>query len=74
MTLKFDDILDVLFSSQATVAMIVAVVLDLTYQVKASKIDRGMPWWAKFRTFKDDIRSEEFYSLPFNLHKFFPPT
>lgn len=70
----FNDILDVIFSSQATVALIVAVLLDVSYRVKTSKIDRGMPWWVKFRTFKGDIRSEEFYSLPFNLHKFFPPT
>jgi nucleobase transporter 1/2 len=64
----------VLFSSPATVAMIVAVFLDNTYRVEASKIDQGMPWWAKFCTFKDDVRSEEFCSLPFSLHKFFPPT
>lgn len=70
----FNDILDVLFSSPATVALIVAVFLDSTYHVKASKIERGMPWWAKFRSFKGDNRNEEFYSLPFNLHKFFPPT
>lgn len=70
----FNDILDTLFSSPATVALIVAVLLDNTYDVKASKKDRGMPWWARFRSFKGDSRNEEFYSLPFNLHKFFPPT
>jgi nucleobase transporter 1/2 len=34
--------------------------------------DRGYHWWDKFRSFKTDSRSEEFYSLPFNLNKFFP--
>ena len=55
-------------------ALIVGVFLDNTYDVKDSKKDRGMPWWSNFRTFKGDSRNEEFYSLPFNLHKFFPPT
>lgn len=70
----FNDIIDTVFSSAVTVAFIVAVFLDNTYNVEASKKDRGMPWWAKFRTFKGDNRSEEFYSLPFHLHRFFPPT
>jgi nucleobase transporter 1/2 len=71
---QFNDILETLFSSPATVALIVGVFLDNTYDVEDSKKDRGMPWWAKFRTFKGDSRNEEFYSLPFNLHRFFPPT
>jgi hypothetical protein len=28
----------------------------------------------KFRKFKGDNRNEEFYTLPFNLNRFFPPT
>jgi hypothetical protein len=28
----------------------------------------------KFRTFRGDNRNEEFYTLPFNLNRFFPPT
>lgn len=71
---QFNDMVDTVFSSAATVALIVAVFLDNTYHVEASKKDRGMPWWAKFRTFKGDSRSEEFYSLPWQLHRFFPPT
>jgi hypothetical protein len=34
--------------------------------------DRGDHLWDRFRSFKTDPRSEEFYSLPFNLNKFFP--
>jgi nucleobase transporter 1/2 len=71
--LQFNDIIDTIFTSNVTVAFIVAIVLDNTYNVKASKKDRGMPWWANFRSFSKDSRTEEFYSLPFQLHKFFPP-
>ncbi|KAK7372611.1 hypothetical protein VNO80_05997 [Phaseolus coccineus] len=70
----FNAFLNTLFSSPATVGLIVAVLLDNTLEVERSKKDRGMPWWVKFRTFKGDNRNEEFYTLPFNLNRFFPPT
>uniref|UniRef100_A0A0C9S7V8 TSA: Wollemia nobilis Ref_Wollemi_Transcript_7527_2810 transcribed RNA sequence n=1 Tax=Wollemia nobilis TaxID=56998 RepID=A0A0C9S7V8_9CONI len=70
----FNDILNVIFSSPATVAGFVAFFLDNTLQMRESTTlkDRGWHWWEKSRTFKKDPRSEEFYSLPFDLHKFFP--
>lgn len=51
-----------------------AYFLDNTIHKKDSSIrkDRGKHWWAKFKSFKGDTRSEEFYSLPFNLNKYFP--
>lgn len=66
--------INVPFSSEAFVAGSLALFLDATLHGKDStaKKDRGMNWWAKFRSFKTDTRSEEFYSLPFNLNKFFP--
>ncbi|XP_020202602.1 nucleobase-ascorbate transporter 1 [Cajanus cajan] len=70
----FNAFLNTLFSSAPTVGLIVAVLLDNTLEVERSKKDRGMPWWVKFRTFKGDNRNEEFYTLPFNLNRFFPPT
>ncbi|KAL2316995.1 hypothetical protein Fmac_030871 [Flemingia macrophylla] len=70
----FNAFLNTLFSSATTVGLIVAVLLDNTLEVERSKKDRGMPWWVKFRTFKGDNRNEEFYTLPFNLNRFFPPT
>ncbi|GLT68324.1 hypothetical protein SLA2020_405700 [Shorea laevis] len=72
----FNDFLNTIFFSSPTVALIVAVFLDntLDYKDKDSAKDRGMPWWAKFRTFKGDGRNEEFYTLPFNLNRFFPPS
>ncbi|CAI0398754.1 unnamed protein product [Linum tenue] len=70
----FNDIVNVPFSSEAFVAGVVAYFLDTTLHKKDSSIrkDRGKHWWDKFKSFKSDTRSEEFYSLPFNLNKYFP--
>jgi len=70
----FNDMINVPFSSKPFVAVLVAFLLDNTIQVRDSGVrrDRGYHWWDKFRSFKTDSRSEEFYSLPFNLNKFFP--
>ncbi|KAI9199043.1 hypothetical protein LWI28_026394 [Acer negundo] len=70
----FNDFLNTIFFSSPTVALIIAVFLDNTLDYKDSARDRGMPWWVKFRTFKGDSRNEEFYTLPFNLNRFFPPS
>ncbi|KAF5472948.1 hypothetical protein F2P56_009603 [Juglans regia] len=70
----FDDFLNTIFFSSSTVALIVAIFLDNTLDYKNSARDRGMPWWVKFRNFKGDSRNEEFYTLPFNLDRFFPPS
>ncbi|KAL4633940.1 hypothetical protein ACB092_04G160200 [Castanea dentata] len=69
----FNDIVNVPFSSEAFVAGLVAYFLDNTLHRDPSiRKDRGKHWWDKFRSFKGDTRSEEFYSLPFNLNKYFP--
>ncbi|KAE8124174.1 hypothetical protein FH972_019081 [Carpinus fangiana] len=70
----FNDIVNVPFSSEAFVAGCVAYFLDNTLHRRDGGIrkDRGKHWWDKFRSFKTDTRSEEFYSLPFNLNKYFP--
>ncbi|CAN0914393.1 Nucleobase-ascorbate transporter 1 [Linum grandiflorum] len=70
----FNAFVNAIFQSPATVGLMVAVFLDNTLEVEKSKKDRGMPWWVKFRTFRGDNRNEEFYTLPFNLNRFFPPT
>ncbi|KAG2716911.1 hypothetical protein I3760_03G149300 [Carya illinoinensis] len=70
----FNAIINTVFSSPPTVGLIVAVFLDNTLEVEKSKTDRGMTWWGKFRSFRGDNRNEEFYTLPFNLNRFFPPT
>ncbi|GFY88321.1 Xanthine/uracil permease family protein [Actinidia rufa] len=70
----FNDMINVPFSSEPFVAGLLALFLDATLHRKdnATRKDRGMHWWDRFRSFKTDTRSEEFYSLPFNLNKFFP--
>ncbi|ONK59818.1 uncharacterized protein A4U43_C08F11130 [Asparagus officinalis] len=71
---SFNDIVNVIFSSPATVAAFVAYFLDCTLLRGDSAVrrDRGWHWWEKFRSYKTDARSEEFYALPYNLNKFFP--
>ncbi|XP_031492119.1 nucleobase-ascorbate transporter 6-like [Nymphaea colorata] len=70
----FNDIINVPFSSEAFVAGLVAFFLDNTLHRGDNTVrkDRGHHFWDRFRSFKTDTRSEEFYSLPFNLNKFFP--
>ncbi|KAL8226605.1 hypothetical protein R6Q57_016437 [Mikania cordata] len=72
----FNNMVNVPFSSEAFVAGIVAYFLDNTIHKRdglgSIRKDRGKHWWDKFRSFHSDTRSEEFYSLPFNLNKYFP--
>lgn len=70
----FNDMINVPFQSEAFVAGFLALFLDVTLHRNdtATRRDRGVQWWDKFRSFRSDTRSEEFYSLPFNLNKFFP--
>ncbi|XP_021848334.1 nucleobase-ascorbate transporter 1 isoform X1 [Spinacia oleracea] len=70
----FNAFVTTIFISSPTVSLIISVFLDNTLDVERSKKDRGMPWWVKFRSFRGDNRNEEFYTLPFNLNRFFPPT
>ncbi|XP_073129840.1 nucleobase-ascorbate transporter 7-like [Henckelia pumila] len=70
----FNDMINVPFSSEPFVAGVLALILDVTLPPKDSttRKDRGMHWWDRFHSYKTDTRSEEFYSLPCNLNKFFP--
>ncbi|KAG6600279.1 Nucleobase-ascorbate transporter 4, partial [Cucurbita argyrosperma subsp. argyrosperma] len=70
----FNNIMQVIFSSPATVAAVVAFFLDTTLMRNHSSTrrDSGRHWWEKFWSFNVDTRSEEFYSLPWNLSRFFP--
>ncbi|KAM3694866.1 hypothetical protein ACB098_07G086800 [Castanea mollissima] len=70
----FNNIVQVIFSSPATVAAIVAFLLDSTLSRghDSTRRDSGRHWWEKFRYFNQDTRSAEFYALPWNLNRFFP--
>uniref|UniRef100_A0A0E0NZW6 Uncharacterized protein n=1 Tax=Oryza rufipogon TaxID=4529 RepID=A0A0E0NZW6_ORYRU len=71
---KFNVIVNVIFSSPATVAAILAYLLDCTHTYWDGPVwkDRGFHWWEKFKSYRHDPRSEEFYSLPYGLSKYFP--
>ncbi|WVZ60156.1 hypothetical protein U9M48_010212, partial [Paspalum notatum var. saurae] len=49
----FNVMVNVIFSSPATEAQV--------------RKDRGWHWWEKFKSNKNDTRSEEFYALPYGL-------
>jgi hypothetical protein len=70
--MQFNDWINTTFSSPPTVALIVAVILDNSLEFRGAARDRGMPWWAPFRTYGGDSRNEEFYGLPFNMGRFIP--
>lgn len=72
MDLQFDEILNTVFSSAPTVAMIVATVLDNTLEVVNTDADRGLAWWLPFQNRKGDVRNEEFYSFPIKINEIIP--
>ncbi|XP_024524652.1 nucleobase-ascorbate transporter 1 [Selaginella moellendorffii] len=67
----FNDILNTIFSSNAMVGFILVVILDNA--LKTHKKNRGYGWWKKYHKWKTSATNEEFYKLPFNLNKYFPP-
>ncbi|KAK9690512.1 hypothetical protein RND81_09G133400 [Saponaria officinalis] len=73
-SMAFNSLVQVIFTSPATVGGIIALFLDLTLHRShpSTRKDSGKHWWTKFKTFDGDSRSEEFYSLPWGLNKYFP--
>ncbi|XP_042442293.1 nucleobase-ascorbate transporter 3-like isoform X1 [Zingiber officinale] len=66
----FNDILNSVFSSAPTVALMVAIVLDNRLEAKISYSDRGFSWLKPFN--RHDARNEEFYSFPIKVHEWIP--
>lgn len=73
-SMKFNVIMQVIFSSAATVGILAAFLLDCTHSYGHASVrrDSGRHWWEKFRVYHIDTRTEEFYALPYNLNRFFP--
>ncbi|WZZ07820.1 hypothetical protein YC2023_093741 [Brassica napus] len=73
-TSAFNVIMQVIFSSAATVGIMAAFLLDCTHSYGHASVrrDSGRHWWEKFRVYYTDTRTEEFYALPYNLNRFFP--
>ncbi|KAH7850117.1 hypothetical protein Vadar_028197 [Vaccinium darrowii] len=71
----FNDVLTVIFTSHATVAVLVAVILDcsLVREDDEGGKDSGSHWWEKFMFYNRDVRSHDFYKLPCKLNELFPP-
>ncbi|KAE9457254.1 hypothetical protein C3L33_10843, partial [Rhododendron williamsianum] len=72
---RFNDMVTVVFTSHATVAVLVAVILDCTLVREDDEggQDSGSHWWEKFVFYNRDVRSHDFYKLPCKLNKLFPP-
>ncbi|KAK7310480.1 hypothetical protein RJT34_08033 [Clitoria ternatea] len=68
----FNDILNTIFSSPPTVAIIVGTIIDNTLEAKHSAVDRGLPWWVPFQKRKGDVRNDEFYRLPLRINEYMP--
>ncbi|KAI8532631.1 hypothetical protein RHMOL_Rhmol11G0228500 [Rhododendron molle] len=71
----FNTIVEIIFTSPATVAVVIAVFLDST--IRSSRTDSGIfdngrHWWERFRDFERHPMSREFYYLPSGLTKYFP--
>ncbi|KAM7279764.1 hypothetical protein ACFE04_006898 [Oxalis oulophora] len=69
---RFNDILNSIFASAPTVAIIVGTILDNTLEARYAVEDRGLPWWKPFMHRKGDIRNDEFYSLPLRINEYIP--
>ncbi|KAK1432328.1 hypothetical protein QVD17_09223 [Tagetes erecta] len=65
-----DNMVSIFFMSHASVAMMIAMVLDCTLSLVNN--ENGRDWWAKFEVYSKDVRSNEFYKLPWTLNKLFP--
>ncbi|KAG8377656.1 hypothetical protein BUALT_Bualt08G0055600 [Buddleja alternifolia] len=68
----FNDILNTIFSSPPTVALIVGTILDNTLEARHSVDDRGIPWLVPFQRRKGDSRNDEFYSYPLRISEYIP--
>ncbi|XP_072988668.1 nucleobase-ascorbate transporter 3-like [Typha latifolia] len=68
----FNDILNTIFSSAPTVAMLVGTLLDNTLDASTASDDRGLSWWRRFQYRKEDTRNDEFYSFPIKVHEMIP--
>ncbi|KAF7113470.1 hypothetical protein RHSIM_RhsimUnG0124000 [Rhododendron simsii] len=71
----FNTIVEIIFTSPATIAVLIAVFLDCTIRPSRTDsgiFDNGRHWWERFRDFEKHPMSREFYYLPSGLTKYFP--
>ena len=73
--MQFNDIINTVFASGPTVALIVASVLDNTLEFRGYESDRGLSWFQPFllrHKGYSDPRNEEFYGFPIRVDDFIP--
>ncbi|KAG5526299.1 hypothetical protein RHGRI_032548 [Rhododendron griersonianum] len=73
--IEFNTIVEIIFTSPATVAVLITVFLDCTIRTSRTDsgiFDNGRHWWERFRDFEKHPMSREFYYLPSGLTKYFP--
>ncbi|XP_027094078.2 nucleobase-ascorbate transporter 3-like isoform X1 [Coffea arabica] len=68
----FNNILNTIFSSPPTVAIIVGTLLDNTLEAGHARDERGLPWLVPFQRRKGDSRNEEFYNYPLIINDYIP--
>ncbi|XP_027149101.1 nucleobase-ascorbate transporter 3 [Coffea eugenioides] len=68
----FNNILNTIFSSPPTVAIIVGTLLDNTLEAGHTRDERGLPWLVPFQRRKGDSRNEEFYNYPLIINDYIP--
>ncbi|GKB09498.1 putative nucleobase-ascorbate transporter 10, partial [Tanacetum coccineum] len=66
----FDNMVSVVLMSHASVAVTIPMILDCT--LGRENNENGKDWWEKFAMYGKDVRTDEFYKLPWKLNKFFP--
>lgn len=76
--MQFYEVISSLLMSHATVAVIVALLLDCMLpqgtDAAQNRKDNGSYWWDKFMIYNKDVRNDEFYRLPGPLNRCFPAT
>ncbi|KAG6626654.1 hypothetical protein I3843_15G060800 [Carya illinoinensis] len=68
----FDNIVNTIFSSPPTVAIILGVLLDNTLEWKQTIQERGLPWLVPFQNRHGEARNAEFYGLPLRINEYMP--
>lgn len=72
---KVNDTMSTIFTSYAMIAAVDAVIVDqaLPFSNDEACKDNGSHSWDKFVVYTKGVRSDEFYRLPCQFNRFFPP-
>lgn len=73
--MQVNDTMSTIFTSYAMIAAVDAVIVDqaLPFSNDEACKDNGSHSWDKFVVYTKGVRSDEFYRLPCQFNRFFPP-